>query len=141
MRYTSSRGHHLRVARRARHLALLLAVAAFTMATPARADHGGGRSEVQVTSRCTGAGTLRLRLRAEDGWIRIDAEIEPARTGSRWSVIVLHERRIVARVTLTAPQGGSVELRRTVRDWVGSDTVVVRASAVGGATCRAAAAV
>ena len=28
------------------------------------------------------------------------------RAGSRWSVIVLHERRIVARVTLTAPQDG-----------------------------------
>jgi hypothetical protein len=130
------------VARICPHLALLLAIAAVgATAAPARADHGGGRSEVRVTSRCTGASTLRLRLRAEDGWIRIDAEIEPVRAGSRWSVIVLHERRIVARVTLATRQAGSVELRRSVRDWFGSDTIVVRASAVGGGTCRAAAAV
>jgi hypothetical protein len=128
---------------RFRHLALLLALAAVAgTATPARAHDGdgGGRSEVRLTSRCTNAASsLRLRLRAEEGWIRIDAEIEPVRARSRWSVVVLHERRLVARVTLAA-RSGSVELRRTVRDWFGRDTIVVRASA-GGATCRASATV
>jgi len=130
--------------RRSRQLFLVLALAvapAAATATTAGANDGGDRTEVRVTRKCTGAGSLRLRLRAEDGWIRIDAKIEPVRAGSRWNVIVIHERRIVARVTLPAARSGSVELRRTVRDWFGSDTIVVRASAAGGAACRASAAV
>jgi hypothetical protein len=128
------------VARRFRHLVLVLALAAVgATAVPAGADDGG-RAEVRVTRKCTGASSLRLRVRAEDGWITIDAEIERALPRSRWTVIVLHERRTVARVALRARGAGEVELRRTVRDWFGRDAIVVRAAA-DGETCRASAAV
>jgi hypothetical protein len=129
------------VTRLSRYLVLLLALTALgATAAPSRADDGG-RAEVRIARECTGASSLRLRVRAEDGWIRIEAEIERARPGSRWTVIVLHERRTVSRVALAARGTGEVELRRTVRDWFGSDAIVVRATAAGGETCRASAAV
>jgi len=53
--------------------------------------------------------------------------------------VVLRERRIEYRGVLrTAPRGRSVELRRSLPDWPGSEQVVVRAVA-GGETCRASA--
>jgi hypothetical protein len=94
LRKRSGGGHDFAVARLSRHLVFLLALAALgATAAPSGADDG--RTEVRVTRKCTGASSFRLRVRAEDGWIRIDAEVERARPGSRWTLIVLHERRIV----------------------------------------------
>jgi hypothetical protein len=82
------------------------------------------------------------RLRAEDGRIRIDVELEHRRQRGPWMLVVLHERRIIARTTLPSKTTASaLQLRRTVADWFGSDTVMTRASGPGGEQCRATATV
>jgi hypothetical protein len=82
------------------------------------------------------------RLRAEDGRIRIDLEFEHLRRRGAWTVVILHERRVIARATLSAKTTTSkLQLRRSVADWFGSDTIVSRASGPGGEQCRATATV
>lgn len=82
------------------------------------------------------------RLRAEEGRIRIDVEFEHLRQRGVWKLVVLHERQVIARATLTSKTAtGGLQLRRIVADWFGSDTVVSRASGPGGEQCRATATV
>jgi hypothetical protein len=97
------------------------------------------RDEVRHTGTCSRSSDVELRLRADDGRIRIELEIETNRRGARWSVIVLHERRTAFRVATRTRSNGSLELRRSVPDWYGTDTVVVRASGPGAETCRVSA--
>jgi hypothetical protein len=82
---------------------------------------------------------VTLRLRARDDVIRVELELD-SRPGSRWTVILLHERRIVFRGVLRTGSGGELRLRRSVPDWFGRDTLVVRATGPRAATCRVSAA-
>lgn len=128
---------------RSRSLALLtLTSICVALALPVPAGAGGDdeRDEVRREGTCTGRSETTLRLRADDGEIRVELEIETTRRGSRWSLILLHERRIVFRGTLRA-RDDSVRLRRRVPDWFGSDTVVARATGPGAETCRVSATV
>ena len=106
---------------------------ALAAAAPALADEG---DEVRVRGVCTGTGRAELRLRADDGRIRADFRVDRARVGV-WRLIVLHERRIVARATVRS--AGRLEYRRSVADWFGTDTVAVRATSPTGESCRASA--
>jgi hypothetical protein len=57
-----------------------------------------------------------------------------------WRIAFVHERRVAARATRkTTRRDDSFELRRTLRDLRGSDTVVVHAWGPGGVGCRATA--
>ena len=114
--------------------------AALALPFSAWAGAGDDRDEARRTGTCTRTSETTLRLRAHDGTIRVELEIEGDRAGSRWTVILLHERRIAFRGTLRARDGGSVKLRRTLPDWPGSDTVVARAAGPQRETCRVSAA-
>lgn len=111
--------------------------AALALPLPVGADDG--RDEVRRSAACSGSSTAELRLRSDDGTIRVELEIEGSRPGSRWSAILLHERRIAYRGTLRASSGGSAKLRRTVPDWYGSDSVALRAAGPRSETCRVSA--
>jgi hypothetical protein len=103
----------------------------------------GASASDDVTARgtCSGASRLELRLKDDGGRIEVDTELRSARRGARWAFVVLHERRLVARVSLRAPLGGGeLRLRRFVADWYGTDVVIVRASRVG-ESCRVRAAI
>jgi hypothetical protein len=100
-------------------------------------DDDGGRQEQRVSGRCSSGGTAKLRLRSRDGAIRVDFDAR-VRSGSRWRVVVVHERRVASRATLRARSGG-ISLRRSLPDLDGADQVSVRASGPGGATCSASA--
>jgi hypothetical protein len=124
-------------------LCAALAAAAAFGATPANADHGGGsRVEAQTRMTCSHGTRISERLRAEDGRIRIDIELEHRHQRGAWTLVVLHERRVIARATLRSNTTANVlQLRRTVADWFGSDTVVTRASGPAGEQCRVTATV
>lgn len=113
---------------------------ALALAGPAAArDGGGGRAEVRERGTCGRGSEARLRLRADDGTIRADTEIRTSRTGV-WRLTILHERRIVirARIRVTRSNGG-IRHRAVLPDYVGADTVSVRAVAPSGETCSVAA--
>jgi hypothetical protein len=113
-----------------------LAVLAALLAAPARA----GGDDVRAGGTCSGTSALSLRLREDDGRLRLEVELRSARRGVRWRFVVVHERRLVSRASLRAPAGGgALRLRRSLPDWYGTDTVVVRASrAVESCRVRAA---
>jgi hypothetical protein len=114
---------------------LAAVVAALALPTAAAAD-----DDVRRTGSCTRSSEIELELRANNGVIRVELEIETGRRGARWRVILLHERRTVFRGVVRTRSNGSLELRRRVPDWFGTDTVVVRASGPRAETCRVSAA-
>jgi hypothetical protein len=111
-------------------LAILLAV---LLAAPARAD------DVRVEGSCGAGAESRLRLRADDGSIRVEFRVDSRRSGERWRVALVHERRVVWRGRVRTRSGGSFRIRRSMRDYDGADEVSVRASGPGGNTCQAGA--
>ena len=120
---------------RALGVALAAVVAALALPVAAAAD-----DDVRRTGSCTRSSEIELELRADDGAIRVELEIETGRRRARWRVILLHERRTVFRGFVRTRSNGSLELRRSVPDWFGTDTVVVRASGPRAETCRVSAA-
>ena len=105
---------------------------------PADARDGGDRAEARVEGVCGRASTASLRLRAEDGRIRVDMHVDTSKLGL-WRVTVLHERRRVGEVKTaraTRSEGG-FEYRIVLPDFAGPDAVWVRAVAPRGETCSA----
>lgn len=125
--------------RRPRHVLLVAAVLNSVLALPLAAGADDGPDDVRWTGACSRSSELQLRLRADDDVIRVEVEIETRRRGSRWAVILLHERRIAVRANVRTDAGGSIELRRSVPNWFGVDSVVVRATGPRAETCRVSA--
>jgi len=115
--------------------ALVVVVAA---AAAARADGG---DEVRVDRSCTAGSTVRLRVRERDGdLLRVDVDLQGARSGTAWIATIVHERRVALRATRRSGAGSrSLSVRVAIPDWPGRDTVTVRALGPGGEICRAAA--
>jgi hypothetical protein len=111
-----------------------LAVSLALSAGPARADNS--RTEARRQVSCSQGTRASLRLRVDKGAIRIELQLEHRRRPGSWRVVVLHERRIAVRATLTGT-GVSVrlELRRSVPNWYGTDAIVARATGPRGEIC------
>lgn len=118
-------------------LAALVACAALVLPAVASADDGG---EVRKAGTCTASSRMTIRLRHDDDRIRVELEIRTRRKGSAWNVILLHERRIAFRGVIRS-RGDTVRLRRSIADWFGRDSIVVRASGLRLESCRVSAAV
>jgi hypothetical protein len=120
----------------------LAAAALVAVASPAiaRADDEDPDGDVRVERPCTVRSSVRLRVSTrDDDRLRVEVDIRTVRRGARWVVVLIHERRLVARVPVRTGLGsGALSLRRTVADWPGRDTVVVRALGPRGEICRAA---
>jgi hypothetical protein len=119
-------------------VAVLLATAAPALAKGA--GHGG-RPEVRVAGTCSAGASSTLRLRSDDGQIRVDFELERHGVGGEnWRFVLVHERRVVWRTSgRTSAPSGVLEISHTVRDYAGPDQVSVIASGPGGVSCDASA--
>lgn len=95
-----------------------------------------GDRDIRRSGTCTGSSSAGLRVRAEDGEIELELEIETLRAVGRWQAIVLHDRRIVFRGSVPRRDSRSVRLRRTLRDYYGRETMTIRASGPRAETCR-----
>jgi hypothetical protein len=121
---------------------VLLALAALcaALALPLSAGADDGPDDVRRTGTCSRSSEVRLQLRFDDDdVIRVELEIETGQRGSKWAVILLHERRIAFRGNLRTGNDGSVELRRAVPDWFGVDSFIVRATGPRSESCRVSA--
>ena len=119
-------------------LAAVTACAALSLPSVATADDG----EVRKTGSCTASSKLSVRLRADGKTIRVELEIEARQRGAAWNVILLRERRIAFRGVIRAREGSrEVRLRRTLEDWFGRDSIVIRATGPRAETCRVSVAV
>jgi hypothetical protein len=120
-------------------LAAVTACAALSLPAVAAADDD---KEVRKAGTCTASSRISIRLRPEDGEIRIDLEIRTQQRKSAWSVILLRERRTVFRGVIRSRDGSrTVKLRREIDDWFGRDSIVARASGPRLETCRVSATV
>jgi hypothetical protein len=122
-------------------LAVFVAMFSAAGTLEAHAANGGRDPRFETRSRvmCSDGTTLTERLRAEDGHLQIDVELEHLRHRGVWRVVIIHERQIVARATIGVPAGSVLHLRRSAPAWIGRDVVVSRATGPGGALCSATA--
>jgi hypothetical protein len=127
----------MKLRRRLLLLAALAACASLGLPAVATADDDG---EVRKVGTCTASSRMIIRLRPDDDAIRVELEIRTRREGSAWNVILLHERRTAFRGVIRS-RGDTVRLRRTIANWFGRDSIVVRASGPRLETCRVSAAV
>jgi len=121
-------------------LALLLLAFSAGAADARGNDHGGdssGNEEVRVAGDCGRGVASLLRLRVRDDGLEVRFRLWQTRGGGVWRMTIVHENLVVARATKrTARNDNSFELRRTVPDLQGSDTVVVHAWGARGLGCR-----
>jgi len=118
--------------------AAVLALLVSAAPAPAKDGDDDGRREARVVGTCPNGASSKLRLRSRDGEISVEFEVKRNRRGERWRVVLVHERRVAWRGTVrTSRSGGSFRVRRTLRDYDGSDRVTVRASGPRGLTCEA----
>jgi len=118
-------------------LAILLVLALLASApAPGALARGGGDDEVRVSAGCGRGASAELRLRAHHGAIGVEYRIRRARDGERWSVALVHERRVAWRGRATTHDDG-LRIRRTLPDFAGADEVTARASGPRGLTCTA----
>jgi hypothetical protein len=118
---------------------LTLAALCAALALPLAARADDGPDDVRRTGVCSRSSEVRLRLRSFDDAVRVELEVETRQRGSTWAVILLHERRIAFRGNVRTDGDGSIELRRTVPDWFGADSFVVRATGPRSESCRVSA--
>jgi hypothetical protein len=111
-------------------------IASLTAAAPADA-HGGGR-QVLHSGACSGAADWKLKVKADDGRLEVEGEVDGARVGRRWTWRLVHDGSVAAhgRRTVQAPSG-SFEVRRLLGNRAGKDTVTFRARSIRtGQVCR-----
>jgi hypothetical protein len=116
-------------------LAAILVALALDAPSAALARGGDGQ-DVRVSGTCGNGATSKLRLRAKDGAIEVEFEVKRRRSGERWRVVLVHERRVAWRGRART-RGGSFRIRRSVPDFAGADQVTARASGPRGNTCQA----
>jgi len=117
--------------------ALLALIAA---APPDALAHAGGdRRETRVAGVCGRGAAAKLKLKADDGAIEAEFEVQHNRPRTSWRVTIVQEHRVVWRsVVRTRARRGSFAVERRLRDMSGADHVVARAVGPRGVTCQAA---
>jgi hypothetical protein len=125
--------------RRISALAAIAAILALPAAASARGGgDGGGGDDVRVSAACGRGASAELRVRAHHGAIEVEYRVRRARDGERWSVALVHERRVVWRGSAVT-HGDGLRVRRTLPDFAGADEITARASGPRGLTCQATA--
>jgi hypothetical protein len=105
-------------------------------AAPPAAAHGD--DEARVEAACGRGAAAQMRLKADDGRIRVEFELDSRRGRERWRVTLVHERRVEWRGTARTRRGSrSFRIRRSIHDYDGVDEVSVHASGPGGNACHA----
>jgi hypothetical protein len=107
--------------------------------SPVAADTRDDGDDVRATGTCGSGVRSTLRLKADDDEIELRFKVDRARPGTAWRVVIVQERRVAWRGDAKARQGGSFEIRRTLRNLPGADAISVRAVGPGGLVCRAGA--
>jgi hypothetical protein len=107
------------------------------LALPATAAARSG-DDVRVTASCGRGASAELRLKSDHGAIEVEYRVRRGRSGERWSITLVHERRVAWRGrATTSGSGDGFRVRRTLPDFAGADEVTARATNPRGLTCQA----
>lgn len=116
--------------------ALLAAAAALALLAPPAA----ARDDVRATGSCGRGASAELRVRAHHGALEVELRVRRHRAGERWSVALIHERRVAWRGSATTSHSrDGFRVRRTLPDYAGADEISARAANPRGLTCQATA--
>jgi hypothetical protein len=108
---------------------------------PAGDDHGGGKVTRTLTKagNCSAASRSKLKVKADDGRLETEFEVDQNRVGKRWRVTIKRNGSTVFRgIRKTQAPSGSFEVRRLLAGGAGSRIVATAKSLSSGETCRAA---
>jgi hypothetical protein len=106
----------------------LTALALLTLGSPAFAKNG----DVLVRGTCTGSSTSKLKLKAENGRIEAEFEVDQNRNGVPWTVVLTRNGTRVAQLTkVTKGPSGSFTARKVIANGAGADVVKATARRSG----------
>src|SRR3954449_4997549 len=95
----------------------IASLAALAAASPAAAKGGGDRPEVRKAGSCGSGATSKLELKADDGRIEAEFEVDRNRRGERWRVTFARAGRVIVRThARTAGRSGSFSVERRLSD-------------------------
>jgi hypothetical protein len=102
--------------------------------------HGGNRPEVRVAGSCGRGASSNLKVKARDGGLEVEFEVEHTRANARWHIVLVQERQVAWRGSArTHAPSGSFSLERRLSDFPGPDQVMARGVGPRGITCQATA--
>ena len=117
--------------------AVLVAAVAAVFAAPASSRD----REVRRAGICDGAATSKIKLKADNGRIEVEFEVDQNRNGRNWTVTLKRNgNRFFRGVRTTHAPSGSFEVRRLTNNGGGPDRITARAVAHrDGQVCKASA--
>ena len=103
-------------------------------------DHGGNVMRTHAKSgTCSAASQSKLKVKADNGRLETEFEVDQNRVGKRWSVTLKRNGSTVFHsIRTTQAPSGSFEVRRLLAGGAGSRIVATAKSLSSGETCRAA---
>lgn len=118
---------------------LTMAGLAVGFAPAASASHGGGDGVVR-TGMCSASSDWKLKVKADDGRLEIEYEVDSNRIGQTWRVqLTDNGRTIFTGTRKTVGPSGSFEARVLTANRPGKDTIAARATnPATGEICRGA---
>jgi|SRR5512133_2206793 hypothetical protein len=107
---------------------------------PAGDDHGGQVTRtLSKAGTCSAASHSKLKVKADNGRLETEFEVDQNRVGKRWRVTIKRNGSTVFRsIRTTRAPSGSFEVRRLLAGGAGSRIVATAKSLSSGETCRAA---
>lgn len=114
---------------------VVLAFGALSTLPAAAAAKDGG--EVERRGNCSMSTDWKLKAKADDGRIEVEAEVDSNRSGQTWTWRILHNGGVSAHGTATTkPPSGSFEVRRLLVNAAGPDQIGWRSTNTAtGETC------
>lgn len=109
-----------------RSIAILLLVQAIvvSLAAPSvEAKDGDVRRRVS----CSRSATIDLKASPENGRIEVEAEVDEARPGHRWRVVLKKNGGVFFRGVRTVNLAGNIEVRRLTNNGPGAERIVANA--------------
>jgi hypothetical protein len=112
-----------------------VAIAAITAVVPAALAKNG---DPQVRGTCTASSTTKLKLRNENGRIKVEFEVDQNRNSVPWKVTLRRNGTSLATMTaLTRPPSGSFTVRHVIANATGADRIAASATSPSGERCTA----
>ncbi len=100
-----------------------------TTGAPALAKGG---NDVRTAGTCQGGAHWKLKAKADDGGVEVEAEVDSNRSGQTWNWTLAHNGVAAGSGTRkTAGASGSFEVRRVTGNRAGVDTYVFQARRPG----------
>jgi hypothetical protein len=119
-----------------RTLIPVIAALAILPAT-ALARHGGNDGK-SVSGSCTKASTSKLKVKADDGRLETEFEVDQNRSGVTWKVTLRRNGKVALKSSAkTKRPSGSFSFNRHLANGAGKDKISARATSPSGEVCTA----